>query len=54
MSCFADEAAYERYQTVIAADPRWAKIKETFANSHMYAPPEVWRLSATPRSALHC
>jgi hypothetical protein len=54
MTCFADEPAYERYQSVLAADPRWAKIRESFALLHMYSPPEVWRLSATPRSALHC
>lgn len=53
-SCFKDEAAYARYQAALAAHPEWAKIRESLALWHMYSPPEVWRLSATPRSALHC
>ena len=54
LSCFADQAAYDRYQRAVAADPRWAKVRETFALLRMYSPPEVWRLAASPRSALHC
>ena len=53
-SCFQDEAAYDSYRTALAADPRWVKIRETFALWHMYSPPEEWRLTATPRSALRC
>ncbi len=53
-SCFQDQAAYDRYQSTLASNPQWAKIRENFALWHMYSPPEVWRLAATPRSALHC
>jgi quinol monooxygenase YgiN len=54
LSCFPNEAAYERYQSTLAVDPRWVAIREQFALRRMYSPPELWRLSATPRSALHC
>src|SRR4029077_5785405 len=47
-SWFAGESAYNRYQAAVAADPRWAKIRETFAILRMYSPPEVWRLQASP------
>ncbi len=53
-SCFVDNAAYDRYQVALAADPEWVKIRERLALWHLYSPPEVWRLSATSRSALHC
>lgn len=53
-SCFQDEVAFDRYQAAVAADPRWLKIRESFALLRMYSPPEVWRLAATPRSVLHC
>lgn len=54
LSCFPDTGAYDRYRVSVNASPAWAKTREQLALWHMYSPPEVWRLEATPRSALHC
>jgi hypothetical protein len=53
-SCFAGQTDYERYLATLNGDPRWTKIRESLAIMRVYSPPEVWRLKATPRSALHC
>jgi hypothetical protein len=52
--CFADEAAYAQYQRQVRQDPAWGAINQRFAELKNYNPPEVWRLTPTLRSRLHC
>jgi NIPSNAP len=54
LACYPSEAAYEQFAAALATDPQWWQIHGGFALAHMYVPPEVDRLSPTPRSALRC
>ncbi len=53
-ACFADEAAYEHYQSEVQQDPGWAAVNQRFAELKNYSPPEIWRLSPTVRSRMRC
>jgi hypothetical protein len=53
-ACYADNAAYERAQDALSADPRWASVQDELSLAQMYIAPEVHLLAPTPRSVLRC
>jgi hypothetical protein len=54
ISCFSDDAAYQRFEEVLSKDPRWETTRGHIALDNVFTAPEVWRLAPTPRSSVQC
>jgi hypothetical protein len=53
-ACYPDEAAYDRFDRSLQADPRWWAVQANIALDGIYIPAEIHVLEPTPRSTLRC